>query len=173
MLRIIRYALAATTLIFTASTALASSHQCAKLKHMKLEIDEYHLVLDSKKPICTKVPNTFIIKIHNPLNSDHVIEKGDVSVMQKADSPLTITGSNDDERLELKVEVSGTSSVGAEAKFLIEVDGVGILDPKVRVVDTDALLEQLKHDLEELLDTLGLTWENAAEVATRQIAMEE
>lgn len=173
MLRIIRYALVASSLLFTASTALASSHQCAKLKHMKLVIDEYHLELDSKKPICTKVPNSFIVKIHNPLNSDHVIEKGDVSVMQKEGSPLTITGGNDDERLELKIEVSGNSNAGVDAQFLIEVEDVGVLDPKVRVVDTDALLEQLKHDLEELLDTLGLTWENAAEVATRQIAMEE
>tara|TARA_R110002096_G_scaffold29497_1_gene88688 strand:+ start:2611 stop:3123 length:513 start_codon:yes stop_codon:yes gene_type:complete len=169
MLRIIRYALVATTLIFTASVAQASSHQCAKLKHMKLKIDEYHLVLDSRKPICTKIPNTFIINIHNPLNSDHVIEKGDVSVMQKEGSPLIISGSNDDERLELKVQVSGNANVGANAKFLIKVEGVGVLDPKVRVVSTDALLEQLAHDLEELLDTLGLTWDDAARVTAMQL----
>ena len=172
MLRIILYALVATSLLFTASAALASSHQCAKLKHMKLKIDEYHLELDSRKPICTKVPNTFIINIHNPLNSDHVIEKGDVTVTQKEGSTLTITGSNDDERLELKIHVSGTLNVGPDAKFLIKVEDVGLLDPKVRVVDNNAMLEQLAHDLEELLDILGLTWEDASQVAIRQLEME-
>ena len=173
MIGIIRHSLVATAILFVVPTALASSHQCADLKNMKLAIDEYHLVLDSRKPICTKVPGTIKVRIKNPPNSDHVIAAGDVTVAQKPESPLTITGNNSANRLELVISVTGNASPDEEAKFFITVKDVGVLDPKVRVVDTDVLMRLLAHAIEDSLGILGLDWEDVARVAAMQLESTE
>ena len=168
MFRIIRHSLVATAILIAVPAAQASSHQCADLKNMKLGIDEYYLELDSRKPICTKVPGTIKVRIKNPPNSDHVIAKGDV-VTQKPGSPLTITGNNSADRLELVISVTGDASADEEAKFFITVKDVGVLDPKVRVVDTDVLLRLLTHAIDEALDLLGLEWEDAERAVAMQL----
>ncbi|HNP62444.1 MAG TPA: hypothetical protein PKH39_00835 [Woeseiaceae bacterium] len=173
MFRIIRHLLVAMAIFFVVPTALASSHQCADLKNMKLGIDEYYLELDSRKPICTKVPGTIRVRIKNPPNSDHVVARGDVTATQKPGSPLTISGNNSADRLELVINVTGPATADEEAQFLIAVKDVGVLDPKVRVVDTDVLLRLLTHAIEESLGILGLDWEDAARAVDTQLELIE
>lgn len=168
MLSIIRKVFAVTTILFLAMPVLANSHKCADLSKSKLEIDEYHLVLNVKKPFCTRVPGTVRLPIENKPNADHQIQAGDVTVAQKANSPLTITGSNSANRLELIISVTGVANVNEEADFLITVKDVGMLDPKVRVIDTDALLRLLAQAIREALDTLGLNWDDVARVVEMQ-----
>ncbi len=164
MLSTTRTVFAVTTILFLAMPALANSHKCAELSKSKLEVDEYHLVLNVKKPFCTRVPGTVRLPIENKPNADHQIQPGDVTVTQKANSPLTISGDNSANRLELIIKVTGVAKVNEEAGFLIAVKDVGVLDPKVRVIDTNALLQLLSQTISEALDTLGLNWDDVASV---------
>ncbi len=164
MLSNTRTVFAVTTILFLAMPALAKSHKCAELWKSKLKIDEYHLELNVKEPFCIRVPGTVRLPIENKPNADHQIQPGDVTVKQKANSPLTITGDNSVDRLELIIKITGVAKVNDEASFLISVKDVGVLDPKVRVIDTNALLQLLSQTISEALDTLGLNWDDVARV---------
>lgn len=83
---------------------------------------------------------------------------------QKAGSTLNISGDNSEKRRFIEVTVDGTGSFGDEAEFEINIDGLGMLDPKVRVVDNDAMLDLLYSAIDDAVNILGLDWDDVAVV---------
>lgn len=109
---------------------------CPNLLSLKLTVDQYHLDLNDKKPICVTSPGTFKIVIHQPGNSTVTVGAG---------------GQSDD-----------------EFAFLIDVKGVGVLDPKVRVIPSTQLMKLRSDTFYDVLDTLGLTLEDINKLAPPQ-----
>ena len=104
-----------------------------------LTVKTYHLDLNQKVPVDIKLPlpANFKIKIIDPenlvtLNSVWVEEK-DLSY----NPVVSIKGANDSVTNELTVTVSGTAQHDQVFEYFIAVDGVGLLDPKVRITDPD------------------------------------
>ena len=166
---------AVTILLMFAATAANAVPDCpptAGENAMKLRIDEYHLELDNKKPICILVDSsgtgTISIKIHNPPSASHNVEAGDVTVEQKADSPYMIEGDNSDDPDLLELTLSefgsgagsdtecGDSSTDICAKFWINVEGVGKLDPRARVIDIDTRIRYIEDIFQGALDDYEL-----------------
>lgn len=146
-----------------AGTANAG-HHCANLPAMKLTIDVYHLDLNDKTPICVMVPGEFKIKIHNPAG---FVNEGDVTVRQKDDSedpPVLIYGTNVAPANKITVKVEGNADYGDEIDFWIKVEGVGILDPRIRIVDPSEMNALLYNAVDETMDTYGLGIDDVREL---------
>jgi hypothetical protein len=113
---------------------------------------------NARKPICVKLGGSFKIRVITI--GGLTLEPGDVVVQAKSSNGPTIEGTNDPASNKVTVEVNGVADVGDEFGFIIDVDGVGILDPMVRIVQTDAIergdLEGINHVLES---ELGLSLE--------------
>jgi hypothetical protein len=152
--------LGSATLGCAASTN-ASPNDCAKMTTLRLTVDEYRLSLNNKKPICVAVPGTFKIVIRQPANSTVTIGAGDVTVTAKASTGLTINGSNTAPVNKVTVTVDGDADIDDEFGFWINVNGVGKLDPKVRVVGSSTMLNLKSQEFYDTLDTLNLTLEDA------------
>jgi hypothetical protein len=157
-----------TLLVFLIATSIScvspSSAQapgCPPAANLILTIDQYHLSLSDKQPICVSLPGTISIKIHQPGNSSVSIGAGDVTAAAKESTGLMIEGNNNAPINKLKINVSGTAQVGDEFAFLIDVKGVGVLDPKVRVVDNTQMMELQSVEFYDFLDTLGITLDDA------------
>lgn len=164
--------LGSATLGCVASTN-AQPNDCAQLTNLKLTVDEYQLSLNDKKPICVTTPGTFKIVIHQPGNSTVTIGAGDVTVSAKANTGLTINGSNDAPVNKITVTVDGDADINDEFGFWINVDGVGNLDPKVRVVGSSTMLNLKSQELYDTLDTLSLTLDEANKLRPPQPAASE
>ena len=142
-------------------------------KRAQLTIAEYQLGLDTKKTFCVEIGKTYNIPIKIPGYSKYKVEAGDVTVEQKPGSPLIITGNNLDNPKYLKImaryfdkDAGDDKDCGDEsddecAKFWIKVRGVGELDPRVRVVDSNFAINNLQNALAITLDDLGLTADEA------------
>lgn len=167
-----------TVAIFLALALIASQSACAQApecpppNELQLTVGQYQLNLNEKKPICVTVPGTFKIKIINPPNSDVNIGVGEVTVEAKSSAGLSIEGSNDAPVNKVTVEVEGTAEKGDEFSFLIRVEGVGVLDPKVRVVDNDTMMLLTSEAFYDALDTLGLSLEEANKLIPPERAAE-
>jgi hypothetical protein len=170
--KVILLFLATATLGCAASTN-AQTSECAKQTDLKLTVDENQLSLNDKKPICITVPGTFKIVIHQPGNATVTIGAGDVTVSAKASTGLTISGNNNAPVNKITVTVDGEADIDDEFGFWINVDGVGKLDPKVRVVGSSTMLNLQAQDFYDTLDTLGLTLEDANELKPPQPATSE
>ena len=96
-----------------------------------LKVMKYHLSLDDVRPICVAPGDTFTIMIINPSGS---VQRGHVTVTEKENAGLPIRGSNEQTVNKLRVEVSPEAQVDAWYQFLIDVEGVGVLDPTVKVI---------------------------------------
>lgn len=142
----------------------ARAEACPPPNALILRVGKYEMDLQDKRPICVTVPGTFAIKIVNPAGSGISIDPGDVTVKEKQGINVTIEGSNSGTTNKLDVVISGTADIDDEFDFLIAVEGVGILDPKVRVVDGN-ILRQFQHaEIDALIDDLGIDWETAVEL---------
>lgn len=148
-------------LLLAMQSACAQTPECPPPNELRLTVGQYQLSLDEKKPICVTVPGTFKIKIFNPPNSGVEIGSGDVTVEAKSSAGLSIEGSNDAPVNKITVEVGGSAEKGDEFGFLITVEGIGVLDPKVRVVDNDMMFMLKSEAFYDALDTLDLTLDEA------------
>jgi hypothetical protein len=137
---------------------------CAMMADIKLTVQKYHLDLNDRQPICVTVPGEFTIKIHNPLGSGVTVGSGDVVAEAKPGTSITIDGDNASPINKLKIQVDGTADPDDEFEFWIRVEGVGELDPTVRVVDNQFFNALKSEALYDLLDTLNLTLEQAQEL---------
>ena len=154
-------AASAVTLLYTASAY--ANHHCANLPGLMLTVKQYHLDLNDNRPICVTVPGEFKITIHNPPGSGVSVGSGDASVGQKDDSDepdVEIFGDNTSPSNKISVYLEGDAEVGDEFEFWIVVKGVGSLDPKVKVIDSDALMRQQYHAVDDALDAFGLGFED-------------
>ena len=159
------------TILVSAALALsiATAHaqpDCAEMVQLKLTVDKYHLELNDKRPICMTVPGMFKIKIKNVPNSSVTVGDGDVTVVQKddpAEASVLINGINgangspvNKVDVEIKLAPDKNVSYGDEFEFLIHVEGVGTLDPRIKVVDNEGLRSLQWAEIEDTLDTLTL-----------------
>ena len=154
-------AASAVTSLFTACAH--ANHHCANLPGLKLTVKEYHLDLNDNRPICVTVPGEFKITIHNPPGSGVSVGSGEASVGQKDDSDepdVVIFGDNTSPTNKISVYLQGDAKVDDEFEFWINVEGVGMLDPKVRVIDSDALMIQQYHAVDDAMDAFGLQFED-------------
>lgn len=137
--------------------ANAGAENCRPAIENMLVVQKYHLALTKKEPICTKVPGQFTIVINNPPGSGVEVEAGHVSADSKSSSGPTITGSNSADKNYLVVTVSGAAALNQILHFNINVEGVGLLDPTVRVVPSfDYGIMQMQA-VDEFLYVLGLS----------------
>ena len=142
-------------LILMATAEAQADHHCANLPGMLLRIDTYHIELNDKRPICVIVGGEFNIRINDPSN---LVESGKVKVRQKdLSSPpkITIEGANYDPDL-LKVAVDGDPEGEEYFDFWIEVEGVGKLDPRIRVIPSSEFDSLLRTYVQDALDSYGL-----------------
>jgi len=164
--------LVGAALALSIATAQAQN-QCAEMVQLKLTVDKYHLDLNDKRPICVLLGGTFTIKIHNPPSSDIEVGVGHVHVEHKVDNNeprVLIWGSNDDEedpaRLSVNVTLAPDKNVAVdeEFEFWIKVDGVGILDPRIKVVDNELMNNLQWQAVEETMKSWGLTVDDVTEL---------
>lgn len=153
-------------------SACAQPPECPPPNELRLIVGQYQLNLNEKKPICVTVPGTFKIRIINPPNSDVNIGVGEVTVEAKSGAGLSITGSNAAAVKKVTVVVAGSAEKGDEFSFLIRVAGVGVLDPKVRVVDNDTMFLLKSEAFYDALNTLDLSLEEANKLIPPQRAAE-
>jgi hypothetical protein len=136
-------ALAATALVAYSGTA-AADPTCANRADLKLTVKKYHIDLNDKRPVCVEVGEEFEIQIVNPHDGGHDVEQGHVTVQQKTDEKkavMIIDGKNDSAIKRMTVSVNLASGmtekdykVGDEFSFWIRIEGVGTLDPRIRVI---------------------------------------
>jgi len=154
-------------LLLSAVTAHAN---CANLPGVRLTAKQNHLSLNDNTPICVTrkddgtVDFTFKITIQSPVE----VGSGDVRVRQKDGSnnpAVTITGSNESPSNKVTVHVTGEAELFDEFGYLIEVAGIGVLDPTVRVVDSNTQMMLQARSLEEIGDVWLLEPEELANLA--------
>jgi hypothetical protein len=118
------------------------AQECADSTTLTLLVSKYQLNLIDKAPVCiTPTKTGFAIRVVIAGN----IEVKNVTVGQKVPEkpeepeklfkPVEITGVYDKSSRNLTVTVSGNEIEAGEVfYYLINVEGVGILDPKIRVI---------------------------------------
>ena len=156
-----------------AASTNAQAPLCPPLNNLKLTVDEYHLSLNDKRPICVTTPGTFTITIHQPGNSTVTIAPGDATVEQKEGSSLTIVGNNEASAGKIKINVSGNPGGDDIFEFWIKVRNVGALDPKVRVIPSSVLTILKSEAFYDTLDILDLTLEDANKLKPPQPSTSE
>mgnify|MGYP001815597439 CR=1 FL=1 len=158
----------ATISVLLLTAGAEANHHCPDVASMRLTATENHLSLNDNIPVCVtrnengEIDATFRITIKNPVE----VGNGDVTVIQKESAePLSITGGNEDETNKVKITVTGTPPEGFdEFAYKIYVKDIGMLDPKVRVVDNDTLTAHKADVLENTLDDNDISVDEAAEV---------
>lgn len=158
---------AAAILLLSAVDAHAN---CANLPGMRLTAKQNHLSLNDNAPICVTrnddgtIDFNFRITIKNPVE----VNAGAVRVKQKdqSNNPMVvISGTNESPSNKVTVNVTGAAQVGDDFAYLIEVDGIGTLDPTVRVVDNDDLWMIQATSLQEVADAWLLSPQEIAELS--------
>jgi len=152
--------------------AHADDHNdCADLNSLELKVKDNHLALKDKTdedfPACIALGGKFTIKVK--ATGGVTIEKDDVTANEVAGAPLTISGDNAvDEKL-LVIHVTGDSAPSGLIKYEIHVDGIGMLDPRVRVVDVEELQRIQLGVLKETIEN----WDIGTDVLEEAIRWSE
>ena len=137
---------------------------------LRLVLDENLIRMQPSVTKCIS-KKEFTIKVQVQPNYNFTLTQGMVQVKEKINPAMyTITGSNDDasDLTIVNVKITGDSPDGLYA-FDIVVDGHGSLDPRVQIIDIDALRVRVGAWLEELaLEELGVTLTNVAEAIDRE-----
>lgn len=161
MTRLYRQIFFALASLIVAHAANSEAPDCPPAADLKLHVGQYELKLNNKKPICIKLGGTFKITILNPPGSGATVNSGDVTAVEKTGVSVSIEGNNISTTNKLAITVDGTADVDDIFDFWITVRGVGTLDPKIRVVDNDVMMNVQSAALYNTLDTLGLSLEEA------------
>ena len=169
MIRRILLASAVLVLSIFAAPAHADPN-CAKLTQMTLTVEKYHLDLNDSRPVCITVPGAFKINIKNLPNTGVTVGAGDVTVVQKndpAEASVIIEGVNGADGSpvnKVAVEVRPVAGKNVETddefEFWIHVEGVGKLDPRIKVVGNEFLQSLQWAEIDDTLDTLDLELED-------------
>ncbi len=147
--------------LISIQSACALPPDCPAPDRLILHVAKYELGFNEKKPVCVTTSDNFKIKIVGPGSRPAGIAAGDVVVEGKKCDGLTITGNNSANKNKITVEVDGNAAINYECEFLIRVEGVGILDPKVRVVDNETIMNLQYVTLHDFLDTLDISLDDA------------
>jgi hypothetical protein len=120
------------------ATPVYAQRDCADSTTVTLLVSKYQLNLIDKAPVCITVARpVFAIRV---VVAGNVQEMGKVKVSQKKSQvprPITIDGDYDSASKLLLVSLSGTLNEGEVFEYFIEVEGVGSLDPKIRIIPVD------------------------------------
>lgn len=149
-------AIMAGSLTLACSAPVIADDDCEPPQNMKLWIGEYHLELDEKKFICAPVPSEFIITVKG--KSNYTVSPGQVTVAKKADSggpQVTVEGNNDDDEEELVIRLTGVATKDTIVSFLIDVEDVGVLDPKIKIIDNNIWLHNTSKAMSEAAKGMG------------------
>ncbi len=99
--------------------------------NLLLNVNKIQLV--PKKIKCVEPGKEYIMKI-TVLGNDLKISAGDVTMTPKSGNPAWLSGTNSSDQKELKFTVDSGAELNMDHSYIIKVDGVGILDPIVKVV---------------------------------------
>ena len=99
--------------------------------NLLLNVNKIQLV--PKKIKCVEPGKEYIMKI-TVLGNDLKISAGDVTMTPKSGNPAWLSGTNSSDQGELKFTVDKDEPMNAQYSYLIDVEGVGTLDPIVKVV---------------------------------------
>ena len=160
--RNVRSAITAVSALLLGCTGLASTAvACPPLTAMLITAKENHLSLNDNAPVCVPlnedgtVDYTFQLKVVPQANPPVA-----VSVEQKGSATVTIEGNNADDPAKVSVHVHGPAALGDEFSYIIYAEGIGMLDPKVRVIPSDQNMTHQAGVLQDYLETYGLTTED-------------
>ena len=122
----------------------SQAQECARARSLLLTVYTYHLDLNDRMPVCVTLSDIdngtaeFRIRIQD---RDHLVFLGSVKIEAKnsEDAKINISGINDKEFNEIIVKVSLVNdsirpALDEEYEYFIQVDGVGILDPRIRII---------------------------------------
>ncbi len=155
----------------TACACVSSNAQapdCPPGGQSKLFVGQYHLVFNEKMPICVTSPGIFMIEIKSVANSGVTVAKGGATVKAKNCDGVGIHGSNSLDADIIAVVVSDGADKGYECEFLITVDGLGVLDPRVRVVDNDTMLMLKSEAFSKALKLSNISADEAHDFVSTQ-----
>ena len=156
-----------TVAIITVCACVSSNAQpteCPMVGQSKLFVGQYHLVFNEKKPICVTSPGVFMIEIKSVGNSGVTVPQGAATVEDKDCEDLSIVGDNSLDSDIIAVVVNGNALVEYECEFLIAVTGLGVLDPKVRVVGDNMMQMLLSEAFSNTLKLTGTSTDQAFEI---------
>jgi hypothetical protein len=125
------------------------------LKIQKYELD-YRLKNNSKNKKCVTIGSTYQLEI-KLIGADPVdISVGAIRVHEKSGT-LSIRGENVEANPEsMSIEIDGTASGDGSHQFYITVDGVGTIDPIVKVVDSNLYRLALREALQAFSEDFDL-----------------
>ena len=129
-------------LAMLAALPVQADHHCTNLR-VNVIIGKNSLQVTPADPKCVTPNSVFII---------HVVRQGldteyPITVRQKDGVPLSIEGNNEGHPNQVVVQVGSGGQPGVAYGYIIDVGGHGMLDPEVRVVDSN--LSMLKSILDE------------------------
>lgn len=107
-------------------------HGCDR-QNLNLLLDVNKMQLVPKRKKCVNVDTEYKMKI-TVLGNDLQISAGDVTMKPKPGNPAWLSGTNSSDQKELKFTVDSGAELNMDHSYIIKVDGVGILDPIVKVV---------------------------------------
>ena len=112
--------------------ALVNEHGC-NTQHLNLILDLNRMQLVPRKAKCVDVGAEYKMKV-TVVGNDLQISPGDVTMKPKPKNPAWLSGTNSPDAGELKFTVGPDAELLKEYSYIIEVKGVGMLDPIVKVV---------------------------------------
>jgi len=146
-------------LAFLLAGAPAHAQQCPQ--RPKLKIDAHTLDFSEKIPVCVRRNGTFRIKLI-PLNN-YPLDYDDVTVRQKAGWTKIKKKSVNGQGV-MVVDV-GNFQVGTDPAYKIRVAGVGVLDPRVRIIPSYLAFHESFEEIEDrLIEDYGLSLSGLLEI---------
>ncbi len=163
MIKITALVTVAIITVCACASSNAEPPKCPKVGQSKLFVGQYHMVFNEKKPICVTAPGVFMIEIKSVMNSGVTVPSGAATVKDKDCEDLSIVGNNSLDPDIIAVVVTGNALVEYQCEFLIAVAGLGVLDPKVRVVGDNMMLMLQSEAFSDSLKLSGTSTDQAFE----------
>ena len=140
-------------------TTTTNAQQCPPRPTLK--IDEHTLDFSEKRSVCVRKNGTFRIKL-KPENS-YPLDYDDVTVKQKKGwTPIRKKSVNGQGIMTVEV---GNFPAGTDPAYKIKVKGVGVLDPRVRIIQSYLSLNPAYENIEDhLLEEYGLSFSGLLEI---------
>ena len=163
---------AALVLGLTVSASSIADHhnaECNTGDLARLTIGKHHIALDKSKKFCVTVGGTIDMRVK--LNPDLPTNIKDeintrLTASEKVGSAVDIdeSGNSYDGSTKIfRIKVDSGASEGEEGEFLIDVDGVGSLDPRVKIIPSQGFDEILAKALDAvLIEEFNMTLAQAA-----------
>jgi hypothetical protein len=163
----------ATAALGISCSSLADNGDCNGGANPRLMVGTHHLSLNKIKKLCIHPGGVIKIKLDFK-NALPDAVKNDIANLLHADekegSGIDIVAEDHsydaDDRI-WTIQVDPDAEVGAEGEFWIEVDGIGILDPRVKIIPLEVFIQMLNDAINNvLIDEFGMTIDEVNEFQT-------